>query len=320
MLRMPVGTLRIWERRYGVAAPPTTPSGHRQYSAADVQRLALVRQLTMVGHPIGSVATLETERLREVASTHASALTGVQEPVRSGRKAWKVAVVGAGAEHRLLRADVQMRLGCVLKLASAFDRLEAVRRGGSRSTHDALVVFVDGLQVARLRQIQAARNALHARRVAVVYSYATISMKRAFSAAGIALLREPADDEQLAEWLATLAGPSDEPAKAGRVAGAPLDTLSVAATAPTERRYDDATLADFAGLSSTIACECPRHVAEIIMKLSHFESYSAQCEHLNAADGALHADLSKVSATARSMFEAALERLAIHEGLLLQQA
>jgi hypothetical protein len=45
------------------------------------------------------------------------------------------------------------------------------------------------------------------------------------------------------------------------------------------RRWDDAALADFAGLSSTIACECPRHVAELLMQLSHFEAYSAECQH-----------------------------------------
>ena len=50
MARMPVATLRVWERRYRVTMPSVTASGQRLYSAADVHRLALIRQLTDLGH------------------------------------------------------------------------------------------------------------------------------------------------------------------------------------------------------------------------------------------------------------------------------
>ncbi len=92
---------------------------------------------------------------------------------------------------------------------------------------------------------------------------------------------------------------------------------------PTEavrpRRWDDAALADIAGLSTTIACECPKHIAELLMQLSHFEAYSAECAHRSAADAALHNYLGQVAATSRARFEEALERVAIHEGLLLER-
>jgi hypothetical protein len=86
---------------------------------------------------------------------------------------------------------------------------------------------------------------------------------------------------------------------------------------PPPRRWDDAALADFAGLSSTIACECPRHVAELLMQLSHFEAYSAECRHRSPADAELHAYLQQVAASARARFETALEHVALHEGLIL---
>jgi hypothetical protein len=70
-------------------------------------------------------------------------------------------------------------------------------------------------------------------------------------------------------------------------------------------------------VSSTIACECPRHVAELLMQLSHFEAYSAECRHRNAADAELHSYLQQVAATSRIRFEAALEHVALHEGLIL---
>jgi hypothetical protein len=86
------------------------------------------------------------------------------------------------------------------------------------------------------------------------------------------------------------------------------------------RRWDDAALADFAGRSSTMACECPRHVAELLMQLSHFEAYSAECENRSTADAELHAHLRHVAAASRARFEAALEHVALHEGLLLPPA
>jgi len=178
MIRMPVATLRIWERRYRITAPATTAAGHRLYSANDVRRLALLKQLTGLGHAIGGLAGLDLLQLQQVAQTHAAT--------------------------------------------------QADRQGGP--PNDALA------------------------------------------------LPKP-----------------DVPA----------------------RRYDDATLADLAGLSSTIACECPAHVAELLMRLSAFEAYSAECRQRSPADAALHASLNRLAGTARSMFETALEQIATHEGLLL---
>ena len=59
MVRMPVATLRVWERRYRISSPAQTPSGQRLYSAADVRHIALLKQLTELGHAIGSLAGLD---------------------------------------------------------------------------------------------------------------------------------------------------------------------------------------------------------------------------------------------------------------------
>ena len=95
------------------------------------------------------------------------------------------------------------------------------------------------------------------------------------------------------------------------------DALWVPAGDAALRRFDDATLTDLAGLSSTIACECPRHVVELLMQLPSFEDYSADCEHRNPADAALHSYLKRVAGASRALFESALKRVAIQEGLIL---
>jgi MerR family transcriptional regulator, light-induced transcriptional regulator len=61
-----VHTLRAWERRYGVVTPQRSAGGTRLYSNADVTRLRLLRRATEAGHPIGQVAPLPAESLREL--------------------------------------------------------------------------------------------------------------------------------------------------------------------------------------------------------------------------------------------------------------
>ncbi|MBC7941274.1 MAG: MerR family transcriptional regulator, partial [Chitinophagaceae bacterium] len=72
---LPVTTLRVWERRYGVVAAAKTASGQRVYSPHDVSRLRLLRQLTAAGHAIGSIATLELESLQALAAGMPAAAT-----------------------------------------------------------------------------------------------------------------------------------------------------------------------------------------------------------------------------------------------------
>lgn len=58
--------LRIWERRYHAFTPLRTPKGARLYSDADVARVRLLKALTAGGHPIGSIAQLSEQSLREL--------------------------------------------------------------------------------------------------------------------------------------------------------------------------------------------------------------------------------------------------------------
>lgn len=53
------------------------------------------------------------------------------------------------------------------------------------------------------------------------------------------------------------------------------------------------------------------------MQLSRFEAYSRECANRDARDAELHGYLQQVAGTARALFESALERVAIHEGLVL---
>lgn len=83
------------------------------------------------------------------------------------------------------------------------------------------------------------------------------------------------------------------------------------------RRFSDETLMHLTELPSSVACECPRHVAEIVMQLASFERYSEDCTTGSPADAALHRHLSGLAGAARSLFEQALERVVVDEGIEL---
>jgi len=311
MLRMPVATLRVWERRYGVTQPLLSASGQRLYSEYDVRRLALLKQLTDLGHAIGSLAGLDMPALQQVASTHASVLAAraaEERPQAQPAPAWRVAVVGQALAARLQRPGLLQRLPRPVQWLGPFADLPQAAAGLQDAAVDLLVAHEPRLHDDWLARLQATAPALAARPKAVLYRYGAESTCAALAAAGAGLLREPQNDTVLGQWLqGVLQAPSTP---------SPTAVERVPPGAP-PRRWDDAALADFAGLSSTIACECPRHVAELLMQLSHFEAYSAECRHRSPADAELHAYLQQVAATARARFEEALEHVALHEGLIL---
>src|SRR5690349_19915816 len=77
-----VAALRAWERRYGALEPARTDGDQRLYSEHDVERIALLRQLTAAGHSISAIATVDNDELRRLQTTiGGSALSADDAPM-----------------------------------------------------------------------------------------------------------------------------------------------------------------------------------------------------------------------------------------------
>ena len=316
MAGMPVATLRIWEQRYQVVQPTTALSGHRLYSAADLQRVLLLRQLSQQGHAIGSIARLDSAQLQAVADQHFD--TAGPRPAHRARPsaAQRLVVVGRALAARLQRSAVLQRLERPVQVV-VFESLAEAARAAHGTATDLLIWQCPALQASVPTDLAAAQEACHVRQVAVAYRFAGAAAKKAFADTGALLLREPADDEALGEWLAAQAALLAASAVAPAPLSGPLQTVVLPAGTTAPRRFDDAALTAIAGLSPTLACECPRHVAELLMQISSFEAYSADCVNRIPGDAELHAYLHRVAGASRAMFESALESVARHEGLRL---
>lgn len=129
---LPAHTIRAWERRYGAVEPERSEGGHRLYSEAEIRRLSLLSELTAAGHRIGQIASLGTERLRELVRPQ-----GGEEPS------------GAGGAVRSSSGAVSV--GELLEAVRAFDgdRLEeAFRRAAlTMSAHGLIQEVVAPLMI-----------------------------------------------------------------------------------------------------------------------------------------------------------------------------
>ena len=312
MAGIPVSTLRIWERRYQVAAPPLTPSGHRLYAAHDVHRLALIKRLVGLGHAIGTLARLGLPELEQLAASRAATLAPAPPSAqrRAGRR-WSFVVVGSGLAQRMApgRSRPSALAAGLDRVAACADLAQAEASVDGVSA-ELLLVQLATLHTESADRVLALARRIGAQRVIVLYRFGPERAVQALQAAGAEARREPVPDAELVAMWAL--APRAEPA---------IFATAVQAAEPAPpRRFSDAALAEIAARSTAVACECPRHVAELVGQLASFEIYSAECLNRNADDASLHADLNRVAATARALFESALERVALAEGFELPAA
>jgi hypothetical protein len=96
------------------------------------------------------------------------------------------------------------------------------------------------------------------------------------------------------------------------------ERLPTAPAQPTlDLRFDEHALLTIMASGSGLACECPKHLADLLLMVGSFERYSVQCASRNDDDAQLHSDLGRAAGQARAILEVAMERLARAEGLPL---
>jgi len=306
---MPANTMRVWERRYGLKCSQIDDHGHRLYSADDVQRIAALRQLTLQGHAIGIVARRTPEELRHLLSTQDQVREVAQamaEPARPPRQLW---VVGAALATRINRAAPRRHLRIATTL-DTWPEAAATARAADATAPDALLLHLPSLHVQQVEDIAAAATTLALPRVLVVYGYSNSQALRRCAELGVQPWRDTHNDRGLVSWILDCLGTSGS-----APAPAPLPADSDLAP-PTAPQYDAATLADWSTRKTDIACECPAHIAELLLRVQQFESYSADCEHRNDEDRRLHEQLHSLAGRARLLFERAMHLLAEHEQAL----
>jgi len=304
---IPVETLRVWERRYGVVRPHLSPRGQRLYSIGEVRRLALIKQLVDTGQPIGAIAGLPTDDLIAMReAVQALAVPRGRPGVGAGdRRPARIALAGPSvATLRLDEAATVGRLNVVGRYQSAVDAATLL----GRVQADVVVVELPTLNDESLGAVARLKAACGAAWAIVVYRFAPSAAIRRLRDAGHQVVHAPSDAVEIGAMCGALLPSPRSRSTTMAPDGEPM--------APPPR-FDDLALAALAGASSSIYCECPRHLVELVRNVGSFERYSAECANRSPADAALHHDLQITAARARALLEEALMRVAIAEGLPL---
>jgi DNA-binding transcriptional MerR regulator len=303
---IPVETLRVWERRYRIVGPSQSAKGQRLYSPAEVTRLTVIKKLVDSGHAIGSIAALDMEALQlmldqALAAMPRAAGFGVKGAVGTMGTIGaplRVAVVGEAISLQLERHRLP-----ALKVVASSPNQAIAEKTLQKVKADALLIELPTLQRETPQAIRALAQQLAAQQVVVVYGFGPKPIEQELSALGYRLTRSPLDLEQL-ETLLGLPPAASMP--------------HIETVAP--RRFDNKSLAEITMASVALQCECPHHLADLLMRLGNFETYSAECESRSPADAELHHYLSEITGSARALLEAALVRVAEAEGLALPAA
>lgn len=294
---VPIATVRMWERRYGVVSPARSSGNSRLYSRQDIERLSLLKLAVDAGHAIGTVANLTDDQLR------ARLDSSVGAPKPSLPSSCRTVVVGPLLAHRLQVAWADRK---DFEIVSVLNSLAVEDEALAGDAPDALIAEVALLQPSTLRQLRQLRALLRPTVVIVVYGFATQQTLKKLDEEGILALGNPADPIHLAR-ICHLGLSMHGPGRLG------IESLLMRSIGP--RRFDDEFLATVARQPTSVSCECPNHLADLLVKLNAFELYSRECESSNLDDASVHVLLHAAAAHCREVIEHAMSRVLAHEGI-----
>ena len=287
--------LRVWEKRYGLIQPKRTETGNRIYSEEDLTRLSLIKNLLDAGDSIGNLVSLDISELKKRVATLLHKRVVDDEEMRPCR----AVVIGVNMAMRF----EQLSGDEGVQLVGHTDSPEQIETLKTEIKPDLLIFEIPTLNDSHVNKLTQWIEQLDAQHGIVVYRFANKNVLEKIRHKQIVLLRAPVEIQTVIRHCDAILRQILTTSKLSSFA---LPDM----TEPIPKRsYDDERLARIANISSTIKCECPQHLADLIIALNAFETYSVQCENQNEKDAALHNYLYRMTAQARHTMETALAHL-----------
>lgn len=299
MTGLPLQTIRVWEKRYRAVQPNRDARGNRLYSESDVKRLKLLASLVNGGHSIGRIAKLPHPALAQMLDTATETL----ELGNSVSRSRELLVAGAHCSELIQKLDSD-----AVDSMQALEDMDALLEAHPRGAGAVVVIETDSVNEADAQQLVDWIEASRPLAVLLFYRFIDRSARERLRARALRMLRGPASSDALTLFL-------DQPAPRIRWSHASnqpeaMDEQQV--NAPVFSRH---RLAELSRASSTLKCECPQHLAEILIGLRAFERYSQQCINQSETDRDIHQMLATRSGQARAHLEGALAELLAAEGV-----
>lgn len=274
-------TLRKWESRHGIVVPQRTETGRRFYDAEQVRALQLVKQLLDQGHALSHLAELTGDELALLLAKH--------ELAAPDRSLESVDLVGPNiARHLDGWGSVDARIAAV-------DELLWLREAPQAPPGDALIFETNTLPDSTIDALVKLRQQ-HYDRVVVIARMTSRRTRQHLRQQGITAI-----DSLIP--VSTLLALLEHPPESAPVAQ------------PSREKFTVQQLAAVAAMTPALDCECPNHIAQLLIDISAFEQYSKECKDTDPAEVKLHAFLGDITGQARALLETALVAVAEADNL-----
>jgi hypothetical protein len=259
----------------------------------------LVAALVKDGARIGEIASSERKTLEML----------LRQRGRSGRDAVadrkpRVAFIGKqlcdwldGHQGCITGVDARLARAPLAEVSEELvDQLESV---------DTLVVECPNLANSSVVRLQAVVDRVQAGSVIVCYQFGNERWLEELRSRGMTTTTLPPDPAYLAFEITR--STAEKTASLGE---SNLGDL----VAPKPRQFNELELSAARRLRSTLDCECPRHIADLIRALVNFEEYSASCSVDNWHDAAVHSCIYAYTGQARHLMEKAMQAVLEERG------
>ena len=305
-----VHTLRVWEQRYSAIEAERTVSGRRKYTPHNVDRLMSLKFLVDRGCQISSIATLSENELKKHLSQYNDKKSMSSLVKNKGKPS--VAIYGEYLPIKIKKINNNLNDFTIVFCGADLDSFKA---DASRIKPDIIILEFPVIDEHILRLVKELHRVTKSRRIIVIYSFArSVDIKR-INDDITRTMKAPVTLEEIFNTISLVDSPisNNNETKIEVKSKQPIEF-----TAPA-KRFSRKTLAVLGDVSSSIACECPQHLTELVTGLSNFEDYSAECVSQSPKDAELHTYLQSVTANCRASMEEALEKVAIAEGINLDE-
>lgn len=201
-----------------------------------------------------------------------------------------------------------------LQIVLSGDRKEQLLAAAGTVKVDALVIDLSLLGERPEATLEELERAFKPELSLIVYAFAKWDLIERLRGTRRQLLRAPVSARSLRSNMIGLIVKHLATAPVAAAASSESSMLRLEQQPPM-RRYDDMQLAALQDIKSVVDCECPNQVADLVLALNAFESYSAQCQNRNEKDAQIHRMLARVTGHARSVMEYALKELCAFENI-----
>ncbi len=297
-------TLRVWERRYGVVSPKRSKGADRLYSSRDIKRLKLIKQLTDEGHSIGSIANLSDKKLQiQIDLIKSGCLPAKVDHL----EVLRVGVLGDTLVH-LIKEEYKgndLEFVCMKEFSSEFEK-------ALKSTPvDILILEYPSIQSDTTTEIRKLARLANAKHTFINYGFSSSNLLSEFNPSSFTFIHGFVSLKSLLSGIRKTVPRGKQTQK-----GYFDDHINQPVPS---RIFTNKGLVDAAHVSTTIKCECPKHLSSLIHQLIQFEIYSAECKVRNKEDAALHASLKIMTGHARALMETGLKNVLEEEGISIKE-